>query len=112
MLNFDNVKSTTQKIFDGLLQEIKGFQVMQDNLEERIDELDIDFKIRIDISAKVLNNLEGGYVGYTVYKYMYNSVLEDMSKKYGKDFELYPIKTIDNTEAVEDLYKLFAITEC
>ena len=85
---------------------------MQDNLEERIDELDIDFKIRIDISAKVLSNLKGGYVGYTVYKYMYNSVVEDMTKKYGKDFELYPIKTIDNTEAVEDLYKLLAITEC
>ena len=112
MLNFDNVKSTTQKIFDGLLQEIKGLQVMQDNLEERIDELDIDFKIRIDIANKVLSNLKGGYVGYTVYKYMYNSVLEDMTKKYGKDFELYPIKTINNIETVEDLYKLFAIAEC
>ena len=111
MLNFDNVKTTTQQIFDGLLQEIKGLQVMQDNLEERIDELDIDFKIRIDIANKVLSNLKGGYVGYTVYKYMYNSVLEDMTKKYGKDFELYPIKTIDNIETVEDLYKLFAITE-
>lgn len=111
MLNFDNVQSTTQKIFDGLLQEIRGLQVLQDNLEERIDELDPKIKTRMYVASKIISNLKGSYVGYTIYKYMYNSVLEDMTKKYGKDFELYPIKTINNIETVEDLYKLFAIIE-
>ena len=112
-MNLFKVKESTQEIFDKSMKEIRGYQVIQFNLEDRIDELTInDSELKLTTirdSIKLINN---SYTGYSTYYIIYKDLIEEFTKKYGKDFELYYIKTNNKTEAINDLIQLNCVMEC
>ena len=113
MKDLFKVKESTQEIFDKSMKEIKGYQVLQHNLEDRLNELSInDKELRMVTTRKTMKLFNTSYTGYTIYYTIYKDLIDDFTKKYGKDFELHAIKTNDNIEAINDLVQLYCIMEC
>lgn len=113
MKDLFKVKESTQEIFDKSMKEIRGYQVLQHNLEDRLNELSInDKELRMVTTRKTMKLFNTSYTGYTIYYTIYKDLIDDFTKKYGKDFELHTIKTNDNIEAINDLIQLYCIMEC
>lgn len=107
------VKESTQEIFDKSMKEIRGYQVIQYNLEDRIDELTInDSELKLTTIRDNIKLVNNSYTGYSTYYIIYKDLMETFTKKYGKDFELYCIKTTNETEAINDLIQLNCVMEC